>query len=109
MINLRVDFRLKIGATSAKMNQPNLEKLVNKLRYNVKPRRKFRQPQGPEGRLLKFRKILTALIKYERLELNYPRGDEARGYVDQVRSLFSDYFRIIFEETAIYYYYYKYV
>ncbi|XP_050452462.1 39S ribosomal protein L17, mitochondrial [Cataglyphis hispanica] len=66
------------------MNQPNLEKLVNKLRYNVKPRRKLRQPQGPEGRLLKLRKTLTALIKYERLELNYPRGDETRGYADQL-------------------------
>ncbi|XP_070171962.1 large ribosomal subunit protein bL17m [Polyergus mexicanus] len=66
------------------MNQPNLEKLVNKLRYNVKPRRKLRQPQGSEGRLLKLRKTLTALIKYERLELNYPRGDETRGYVDQL-------------------------
>lgn len=73
------------------MNQPNLEKLVNKLRYNVKPRRKLRNPQGLEGRLLKLRKTLTALIKYERLELNYPRGDEARGYVDQVHSLFFNY------------------
>lgn len=70
------------------MSQPNLEKLVNKLRYNVKPRRKFRQPQGSEGRLLKFRKTLTALIKYERLELNYPRGDETRGYVEQVLIVF---------------------
>jgi len=74
------------------MNQPNLEKLVNKLRYNVKPRRKLRNPQGLEGRLLKLRKTLTALIKYERLELNYPRGDEARGYVDQVHSLFFNYY-----------------
>lgn len=66
------------------MNQPNIEKLVNKLRYNVKPRRRLRQPDGPEGRLLKLRKTLTALIKFERLELNYPRGDETRGYVDQL-------------------------
>lgn len=82
------------------MNQPNLEKLVNKLRYNVKPRRKFRNPQGSEGRLLKLRKTLTALIKYERLELNYPRGDETRGYVDQVHScsLIIIYFRIILEK-----------
>lgn len=67
-----------------KINQPDIEKLVNRLKYNVKPRRKLRQPDGAEGRLLKLRKTLTALIKYERLELNYPRGDETRGYVDQV-------------------------
>jgi large subunit ribosomal protein L17 len=66
------------------MNQANVEKLVSKLRYNVKPRRRFRNPDGSEGRLLKLRKTLTALIKYERLELNYPRADETRGYVDQV-------------------------
>ena len=65
------------------MNQANIENLVNKLRYNVKPRRKFRNPDGPEGRLRKFQKTLTALIKYERLELNYPRADETRGYIDQ--------------------------
>ncbi|KYN01766.1 39S ribosomal protein L17, mitochondrial [Cyphomyrmex costatus] len=65
------------------MNQANVENLVNKLRYNVKPRRKFRNIDGPEGRLRKFQKTLTALIKYERLELNYQRADETRGYVDQ--------------------------
>ncbi|XP_012216979.1 large ribosomal subunit protein bL17m [Linepithema humile] len=66
------------------MNQANVEKLVSKLRYSVKPRRRLRNPDGSEGRLLKLRKTLTALIKYERLELNYPRADEARGYVDQL-------------------------
>lgn len=94
------------------MNQPNIEKLVNKLRYNVKPRRKLRQPDGPEGRLFKIRKTLTALIKYERLELNYPRGDETRGYVDQVHCfLIIIYFIYLFQryslkkkKTAIYYY-----
>ncbi|KYN16188.1 39S ribosomal protein L17, mitochondrial [Trachymyrmex cornetzi] len=63
------------------MNQANVENLVNKLRYNVKPRRKFKNPDGPEGRLRKFQKTLTALIKYERLELNYSRADETRGYL----------------------------
>ncbi|KYQ50102.1 39S ribosomal protein L17, mitochondrial [Trachymyrmex zeteki] len=66
------------------MNQANVENLVNKLRYNVKPRRKFGNSDGPEGRLRKFQKTLTALIKYERLELNYRRADETRGYVDQL-------------------------
>lgn len=66
------------------MNQANIEKLVSKLRYNVKSRRQFRNPEGPLGRLRKFQKTLTALIKYERLELNYSRADETRGYVDQL-------------------------
>ncbi|XP_011637734.1 39S ribosomal protein L17, mitochondrial [Pogonomyrmex barbatus] len=66
------------------MNQANVEKLVSKLKYNVKPRRQFKNPDGPEGRLHKLRKTLTALIKYERLELNYPKADETRGYVDQL-------------------------
>lgn len=70
-----------------KMNQANIEKLVSKLRYNVKSRRQFRNPEGPLGRLRKFQKTLTALIKYERLELNYSRADETRGYVDQARAL----------------------
>lgn len=70
-----------------KMNQANIEKLVSKLRYNVKSRRQFRNPEGPLGRLRKFQKTLTALIKYERLELNYTRADETRGYVDQARAL----------------------
>lgn len=76
------------------MNQANVENLVNKLRYNVKPRRKFGNSDGPEGRLRKFQKTLTALIKYERLELNYRRADETRGYVDQVCSL-TLYIRIV--------------
>jgi len=66
------------------MNQANVEKLVSKLKYNVKPRRKFRNPDGSEGRLRKMQKTVTALIKYERIELNYSRADEARGYVEQV-------------------------
>lgn len=70
-----------------KMNQANIEHLVSKLRYNVKPRRRFSNPEGPLGRLRKFQKTLTALIKYERLELNYMRADETRGYVDQARTL----------------------
>ncbi|TGZ53753.1 large ribosomal subunit protein bL17m [Temnothorax longispinosus] len=68
------------------MNQANIEHLVSKLRYNVKPRRRFSNPDGPEGRLRKFQKTLTALIRYERLELNYRRADETRGYVDQLIS-----------------------
>jgi len=71
------------------MNQANVEKLVSKLRYNVKPRRRLRNWDGSEGRLRKIQKTVTALIKYERIELNYPRADEARGYVEQVCVLLS--------------------
>lgn len=40
--------------------------------------------QGPEGRLKKLRATVTALVKYERVELQYPRADEARGYAERV-------------------------
>ncbi|KAH0946584.1 hypothetical protein HN011_009969 [Eciton burchellii] len=66
------------------MNQANVEKLVSKLKYNVKPRRKLRNLDGPEGRLRKIQKTVTALIKYERIELNYPRADESRGYAERL-------------------------
>lgn len=67
------------------MNQANVEKLVSRLRYNVQSKpRKLRNPDGPEGRLRKIRKTLTGLMKYERIELNYARADETRGYVDRV-------------------------
>ncbi|KAK2582645.1 hypothetical protein KPH14_004924 [Odynerus spinipes] len=68
------------------MNQANVEKLVSKLRYNVKPRRRLSNADGPEGRLRKIQKTLTALLKYERLELNYNRADETRGYVERLIS-----------------------
>ncbi|XP_078034966.1 mitochondrial ribosomal protein L17 [Augochlora pura] len=69
------------------MNQANVEKLVSRLRYNVgsKPRR-LRNPDGPEGRLRKIQKTLTGLVKYERIELNYTRADETRGYVERLIS-----------------------
>lgn len=67
------------------MNQADVSKLISKLKIKVNPRlRKFRNPQGPEGRLHKLRKTVTALIKYERIELNYPRADEARMYAERV-------------------------
>ncbi|XP_076235398.1 mitochondrial ribosomal protein L17 [Calliopsis andreniformis] len=69
------------------MNQANTEKLVSKLRYNIRSNpRKLRNSAGPEGRCQKIKKTLTALIKYERLELNYPRADETRGYVERLIS-----------------------
>lgn len=68
------------------MNQADVSKLVSKLKIKVNPRlRKFRTPRGPEGRLDTLRKTVTALIKHERIELNYPRADEARMYAERVK------------------------
>lgn len=67
------------------MNLADVTKLVSKLRIKVQPKhRRLRNVDGPEGRLLKIRKTVTALIKYERLELNYYRADECRGYAERV-------------------------
>lgn len=68
------------------MNQADVSKLVSKLNIKVNPRlRKFRNPAGPEGRLDKLRKTVTALIKHERIELNFNRADESRMYAERVR------------------------
>lgn len=67
------------------MNQADVSKLITQLRIKVNPRlRKLRSPAGPEGRLDKLRKTVTALVKHERIELNYPRADEARMYAERV-------------------------
>lgn len=71
------------------MNQAELSKLVSALKIAVKPKpRGFSNPEGPAGRLRKLRATVTALIKYERIELNYPRADEARGYAERVTIVF---------------------
>jgi len=41
-------------------------------------------PEGPAGRLKALRATVTALLKYERIELYYNRADEARGYAERV-------------------------
>lgn len=67
------------------MNQAEVTKLMSKLRFAIKPtHRRLSNPDGPEGRLNKIRKTVTALIKYERIELKYPRCDESRGYAERV-------------------------
>ncbi|XP_047533976.1 39S ribosomal protein L17, mitochondrial [Vanessa atalanta] len=69
------------------MNQADISKIVSKLRIKVPPEhRRLKGPQGPEGRLNKLRKTVTGLIKYERIELNYRRGDEARQYAERLIS-----------------------
>lgn len=70
------------------MNQAKIEKLVSKIRYNIRSDpRKLKNIDGSEGRLRKIKKTLTAVIKYERIELNYARADETRGYVEQVNMI----------------------
>ncbi|OWR42860.1 large ribosomal subunit protein bL17m [Danaus plexippus] len=69
------------------MNQADITKLVSKLRIKVPPtHRRLRNPEGPEGRLNRLRKTVTGLIKYERIELNYNRADEARQYAERLIS-----------------------
>lgn len=61
-------------------------KLMDRLKFAIRPKhRQFAQKGGPEGRLMMFRLTLTALLKHERIELNYHRADEARGYIERVR------------------------
>lgn len=67
------------------MNQAELSRLVSTLRVSVKPRhRQMATPEGPAGRLKTLRATVTALLKYERIELYYNRADEARGYTERV-------------------------
>ncbi|KAG6440992.1 39S ribosomal protein L17, mitochondrial [Manduca sexta] len=69
------------------MNQADVSKLVSKLRIKVKAEhRNLRNPKGPEGRIDKLRKTVTGLIKFERIEVNYNRGDEARQYAERLIS-----------------------
>lgn len=67
------------------MNRAEVTNLVSKLRFKILPRhRNFKTPEGPPGRLRRMSETVTALIKYERIELNYPMSDEARGYAERV-------------------------
>lgn len=67
------------------MNKAEVSKLMSQLKFAYLPRaRRTKNAQGPEGRLMKMRKTVTALFKFERLELNYNRADEARGYAERV-------------------------
>ncbi|EAT45356.1 AAEL003397-PA [Aedes aegypti] len=69
------------------MNQAEVAKLMSQLKIAVRPRhRNLKNIDGPEGRLNKLRKTVTALVKHERIELNYQRADEARGYAERLIS-----------------------
>ena len=77
------------------MNQAEVAKLMSQLRVSVLPKhRRMRNNKGPEGRLFKLRQSVTALFKYERLELNYNRADETRGYAERVRIKFMAFYSI---------------
>lgn len=78
------------------MNQAEVSKLVSKLRMNIKPEhRRLKNLKGPEGRIDKLRKTVTGLIKFERIELNINRGDEARQYAERVTALFIQTFSVV--------------
>lgn len=66
------------------MNQADITKLVSRLRYRIQGKRQMRSMRGPMGRLDRLRQSVTGLIKYERIELYYPRADESRGYAERV-------------------------
>lgn len=67
------------------MNQAEVGKLMSQLKFAVRPKHRVtKNPLGPEGRLMKMRQSVTALFKYERLEMNYNRADETRGYAERV-------------------------
>lgn len=42
---------------------------------------------GPEGRIEKLRRIVTELVRHERLEGSYRLLDESRGYAELVSQL----------------------
>lgn len=70
------------------MNKADVTKLMSQLKFAVFPRyRKFRNPEGSEGRIFRLRQTVTALFKYERLELLSNRADETRGYAERVSSI----------------------
>lgn len=72
-----------------RISKPAITGLLSKLNIRVLPKyRRFPDPniQGPGGRLRKMQKTMTALVIHERLELNYHRGDEVRGYAERLIS-----------------------
>lgn len=70
---------------SFKVSSPQLNQLVSKLNVRVLPRyRTMSNPEGLNGRLRTMRKTVSALVKNERIEVSFYRGDEARGYMERL-------------------------
>ncbi|KAL1461064.1 hypothetical protein WDU94_012996 [Cyamophila willieti] len=68
-------------------NQAEVTKLVSRLKIPILAKhRRLRNPEGPQGRVKKIRAIVTALFKYERIEVYHYDGDEARGYAERLIS-----------------------
>jgi len=64
---------------------------MNRLKIPLAPRpRKLRSilglGSGPEGRIEKIRKVVTELVRHERLEGSYRILNESRGYAELVSS-----------------------
>ena len=55
------------------------------------PKAQGRRPDGhgwgPTGRINKMRKVVTGLLRHERLEGKYHYMDEARGYAERVSNI----------------------
>jgi len=75
----------RFGAYNVKA--PSLSQLVSKLSIKITPtHRTMRNPEGPEGRIKIMRKTVGALVRHERLETTFYRGDESRGYAERLIS-----------------------
>ncbi|KAF0310732.1 39S ribosomal protein L17, mitochondrial [Amphibalanus amphitrite] len=62
-----------------------LGRLIPQLRIPVQPKyRPLRNVEGSYGRLKNLRSTVTALVRDERVEMQYIRLDEARGYAERV-------------------------
>jgi large subunit ribosomal protein L17 len=69
------------------VGKPDLTHLVSKLNVRIQPKKRpMRNEEGPTGRLKVLRHTVSALIKHERIEVSYHKGDEARGYMERLIS-----------------------
>ena len=58
-----------------------------RITYRMRPRKLSSaegKGSGPQGRINRMRKLVTALVRYERIEGKQPYLDEARGYAERV-------------------------
>jgi len=75
----------RFGAYTVKA--PSLTQLVSKLKIKIEPvQRKMGNAESAEGRIKMMRRTVGALIKYERLEVSFYRGDESRGFAERLIS-----------------------
>jgi hypothetical protein len=78
-----------VSSTKNKMSVPR----ALKFRFQPTPR-KLKMTlgfgSGPEGRIMRLRQVVTAMVRFERLEMSSPRADEARGYLERVNRMIND-------------------